>query len=228
MVPSISWEEIAARLLLAALLGGIVGLERERKDWAAGLRTHMMVCVGATLAMLVSTFGFSDGLGHDNVELDPSRIASGVISGIGFLGAGTIMFLRNQEVRGLTTASGLWAVAAVGLATGSGMYFAAVLTTVIAVFILWVMQYIQEKFLKKYQDQTIKILTSTHSDSLAIAKRIMENEKIEILNLSVEKENEDSAVYLKVRGRKGNNILHVLNTLQEEKKIKDIFWNKNA
>ncbi|GAB2766629.1 hypothetical protein GCM10027275_05690 [Rhabdobacter roseus] len=136
----ISWTEIALRLCVAALLGGIVGLERERKDWAAGLRTHMMVCVGAALSMLVSAHGFYEVLTHEHIELDPSRVAAQVVSGIGFLGAGTILFLRQEVIRGLTTASGLWTVAAIGLATGGGMYFAAATTTVLAILVLWGLQ----------------------------------------------------------------------------------------
>lgn len=88
----IAWTEILIRLTLAALFGAVIGLERERKDWTAGLRTHMMVCVGSALAMLVSVYGFSDVLGADHIELDPSRVAAQVISGIGFIGAGTILF----------------------------------------------------------------------------------------------------------------------------------------
>src|SRR5882672_3243980 len=124
IIVMISTKEIVIRLLIAAALGALVGLERERKDWAAGLRTHMIVCVGSCLVILVSAFGFEDILGTPHVELDPSRIAAQVVSGIGFLGAGTILFLRQEVVRGLTTAAGLWTVAAVGLATGSGMYVA--------------------------------------------------------------------------------------------------------
>src|SRR5690606_9033679 len=96
-------QEIMIRLLLAAILGAAVGLERERKNWTAGMRTHMMVCLGSSLMMLVSSFGFVDPLKNNHVELDPSRVAAQVVSGIGFLGAGTIMFLRQGIVRGLTT-----------------------------------------------------------------------------------------------------------------------------
>ena len=103
----INWHEILFRLFLAALFGALVGLERERKDWTAGMRTHMMVCLGSALIMLVSAYGFSDVLGTPNVVLDPSRIAAQVVSGIGFIGAGTILFMRQGRIRGLTTASGL-------------------------------------------------------------------------------------------------------------------------
>src|SRR5699024_8541373 len=114
----ITWETVLIRLALASVLGAIIGLERERKDWSAGMRTHMMVCLGAALIIIVSAYGFQDVLQKDNVVLDPSRIAAQVVSGIGFLGAGIIMFLKPGFIRGLTTASGLWTVAAIGLAIG--------------------------------------------------------------------------------------------------------------
>lgn len=132
MLPHI---ELIGRLGLAALLGGAIGFERERLSWAAGLRTHMLVCVGACLFMIVSAYGFMDVIKIDHISLDPSRVAAQVVSGIGFLGAGSIL-LRGEIVRGLTTAASLWSVAAVGLATGGGLYVAAVAATVIILFIL--------------------------------------------------------------------------------------------
>jgi putative Mg2+ transporter-C (MgtC) family protein len=129
-------QEVITRLAIAAVLGGIVGLQRERLEWVAGLHTHMLVCLGAALVMIVSAFGLSDVLGTSQVTLDPSRIAAQVVSGIGFLGAGTILFLRQEVIRGLTTAASLWTVAAVGLAVGSGLYLAAICTTMLVVVIL--------------------------------------------------------------------------------------------
>lgn len=127
--------DLITRLLLAALLGSLIGLERERLHWVAGLRTHMLVCVGSTLIMIVSAYGFAGVLDRPDVTLDPSRVAAQVVSGIGFLGAGTIL-LRQEIVRGLTTAASLWAVAAIGLAVGGGLYLAAVSTTVLILAIL--------------------------------------------------------------------------------------------
>lgn len=136
------------RLLIATLLGGLVGFERERRSWVAGLRTHMLVSLGACLIMIVSQFGFESSLHHENVHLDPSRIAAQVVSGIGFLGAGTILFWRNM-IRGLTTAASLWAVAAVGLSVGCGLYLPAVCVTLIALLILAGLRPLEKKFLRK-------------------------------------------------------------------------------
>ena len=124
------WDELdlVLRLLIAALMGGIIGFERERAEKPAGFRTHLLVCVGAALFTAASIYGFS-GL------VDPSRVAAGVVVGIGFLGAGTI--LRGERgVIGLTTAATIWAVAAIGLAVGTGLYLAAIVTAVIVLIAL--------------------------------------------------------------------------------------------
>jgi putative Mg2+ transporter-C (MgtC) family protein len=131
----ISPEQIVLRLVLAAVLGGLVGLERERLEWAAGMRTHALVSLGSALFMVVSIFGFSDILAEQHVILDPSRVAAQVASGIGFIGAGTII-LRREVVKGLTTAASIWAVAAVGLAVGGGMFLAAGAATLLALALL--------------------------------------------------------------------------------------------
>lgn len=137
------WE-LTLRLLFAAVLGSVVGIERERLLWAAGLRTHMLVAVGACLAMIVSAYGFADVLGP-HVILDPSRIAAQVVTGVGFLGAGSII-LRNEVVKGLTTAASLWAVAAIGLAVGGGLYISAIAATVIILIILAGIKPLEERF----------------------------------------------------------------------------------
>jgi putative Mg2+ transporter-C (MgtC) family protein len=131
----ISAEELVLRLVVAAVLGGLVGLERERLEWAAGMRTHALVSLGSALFMVVSIFGFSDILNEQHVILDPSRVAAQVASGIGFIGAGTIIF-RREIVKGLTTAASIWAVAAVGLAVGGGMFLAAGSATLLALALL--------------------------------------------------------------------------------------------
>lgn len=114
--------EITLRLLVALLLGGIIGIEREFRSKDAGFRTHFLVALGSALFCIVSQYGFGTDL------KDSSRVAAQVVSGIGFLGAGTIIFQRNS-VRGLTTAAGLWVTAAIGLACGTGMYDAAAIAT---------------------------------------------------------------------------------------------------
>jgi putative Mg2+ transporter-C (MgtC) family protein len=122
--------EIILRLLLAAALGAGIGYQRERCNKPAGLRTHILICVGSALFTVVSLFGFGDGV-------DPSRVAAGVVTGIGFIGAGVIFRgMRGDYVVGLTTAASVWVTAAIGLAAGVGMYLIATIVAVITVLVL--------------------------------------------------------------------------------------------
>lgn len=123
--------DFALRLLVAGLMGVLIGLEREYRAKEAGYRTHFLVTLGSCLMMIVSQYGFTDVLEADLVRLDPSRIAAQVVSGIGFIGAGTII-LQKQVVRGLTTAAGIWATGGIGLAIGAGMYAIGVTATLLA------------------------------------------------------------------------------------------------
>ena len=148
------WE-LVVRLLAAAVLGSAVGIDRERLVWAAGLRTHMLVCVGSCLFMIVSAYGFASVLGP-HVILDPSRVAAQVVSGIGFLGAGSIL-LRGEVVRGLTTAASLWTGAAIGLAVGGGLYIEAVSATVVILIILAGIKPLEERFQARNRIHEIRL-----------------------------------------------------------------------
>jgi putative Mg2+ transporter-C (MgtC) family protein len=136
---------IVLRLLLSALLGGLVGLERELYGRAAGFRTHILVSVGSTLLMLVSIHIANVWSGS---TADPARIAAQVVTGIGFLGAGTIIRERTA-VRGLTTAASIWTIAAVGLSVGVGFYYAAIVTTIIVLITLYIFSRLERKFSKR-------------------------------------------------------------------------------
>lgn len=120
----------ALRLLVAGILGAVIGLDREYRAKEAGYRTHFLVSLGSALIMIVSQYGFQEIIKESSVTLDPSRVAAQVVSGIGFIGAGTIIF-QKQIVRGLTTAAGLWATAGIGLAIGSGMYVLGLAATIL-------------------------------------------------------------------------------------------------
>lgn len=124
--------------MAALLCGCLLGMERERSEHSAGIRTHTLVAVSSCLFMIISAFGFADAITPENVVLDPSRIAAQVVSGIGFLGAGVIMF-RQNTVSGLNTAASIWSAAAIGLCCGGAMFFAAALATfsILFVQIVW-------------------------------------------------------------------------------------------
>ena len=133
-------QQVIVRLLLALLFSALIGIERQMHRRSAGLRTHILVCLGSCLIMLTSLYIFDIYI--NVVSLDPTRIAAGVITGIGFLGAGAI--IREREgVKGLTTAASLWVVAAIGLAVGCGFWRAAAYTTILTAVVLFVLRYVE-------------------------------------------------------------------------------------
>jgi len=164
--------DIAGRLAAAALLGSLVGFERERLLWAAGVRTHMLVSVGSCLLIIVSAYGFQNALQMPHVVLDPSRIAAQVVTGVGFLGAGSIL-LRGNVVRGLTTAASIWSVAAIGLATGGGLYFAAGLTTGIILAILVGVKPLEEAYRARVQSAVLSICAEPGVLDLESLKKVL-------------------------------------------------------
>jgi putative Mg2+ transporter-C (MgtC) family protein len=147
-IPSVGWDDTLVRLAAAAALGGAIGLERELDEKAAGLRTHMLVSLGAALFTMVGAYGFHDFLvgGGSVVRADPGRIAAQVVTGIGFLGAGVI-FRQGFTIRGLTTAASLWVVAAVGMAAGAGFWAGAVIATGVGIVSLRPLEWMKERAL---------------------------------------------------------------------------------
>lgn len=223
----ISWQEVLCRLVLASFLGAMVGIERQRKDWAAGMRTHMMVCLGSSLIMIVSAFGFSDILGTPNVSLDPSRVAAQVVSGIGFIGAGTILFLQQKIIRGLTTAAGLWTVAAIGLAVGGGMYFAAFITTAFAIIILWVIQPLERKIFGKFKLKYVTVTIYDREKSSGIVNKIFQDYSLDIESFSLDRaDNEyEYVISFKFRTLNAETLAKLVSDLQADPSVKEITWN---
>jgi putative Mg2+ transporter-C (MgtC) family protein len=222
----ISFQEMALRLAIAAILGSIVGSERQRHEWAAGLRTHMVVCVGSALIMLVSMFGFQDVVNHPGIVLDPSRVAAQVISGIGFLGAGTILFLRREVVRGLTTAAGLWTVAAIGLACGGGLYFAAGLTTAIIFVILAALKPIETKFFNKNKFNGVTLVLERKQVSLENIEEVFKDHKIKYtqisLSPSLEEDLDDMKIMIQKVSLDKGNLLIIIEDLRKIKGVREV------
>lgn len=160
---------VVARILASIFVGGLIGLERGMKNRPAGLRTYMLVCVGACLIMLTNQYIYQfTGAG------DPMRLGAQVVSGIGFLGAGTIVVTRHSQIKGLTTAAGLWACAGVGLALGVGFYEAAVTATVGIYLILTVLQRWEHKTHRKIRTIEIYVELSSHVQVYEFTKKIRE------------------------------------------------------
>ncbi|MGC4028174.1 MAG: MgtC/SapB family protein [Steroidobacteraceae bacterium] len=221
----LAYQDILLRLLLAAALGGAVGLDRERLEAVAGLRTHMLVCVGASLIMVVSAFGFHDILGTANVILDPSRIAAQVVSGIGFLGAGTILFLRHEVIRGLTTAASLWAVAAVGLAVGGGLYTAALTATVIVVVILAVMKPIERMIFRRNRTRQISISIEPARTSVLDITAELDAAGVTVTDINIRRQDTPDTDQLQLnlaRGIERKVLLAAIDRLKAREGVRDI------
>ena len=176
----LTYLAIALRIFSAVILGGLIGLERGMKNRAAGLRTHMLVCVGACLVMVTNQFIYqTTGTG------DPVRMGAQVISGIGFLGAGTIMVTRRHQVKGLTTAAGLWTAAGVGLALGIGFYEAAIVGSVAVFCVMTLMQKMDNRVHRKTKDFDLFVELTP---ALSFGNFLKEMRKLEIEVAEVQKE----------------------------------------
>lgn len=213
------WELIL-RLLAATAMGAAIGIEREYHAKEAGLRTHLLVALGSCLFMILSVYGFDFMLGHDHVSYDPSRIASQVVTGIGFIGAGTII-LQKQVVRGLTTAAGLWVTAAIGLACGNGMYWIALITTAVVLVSLGLIN-IYLPYLSQ-RERTITFL----AEDYGVMTEVLENlrrEKIVVLNYEMHKDADENdgmmLVSIEIRMKKYDNIKEISSILKNFEKVK--------
>lgn len=211
----ISHLELFFQLLLAAVLGGLIGLERERKSWFAGLRTHMLVCIGSTLVMIVSQYGFENNLHRELIVLDPSRIAAQVVSGIGFLGAGTIIFWKNK-IKGLTTAASLWVVSGVGLAIGGGLYLASFITTILILITLAVLKPIESLFFKSDKMKEIQF-SADQGFSLLLLDSVLNdlNLGLTIVDMQIDKEKTKEIVKLVVAFKSEIDFLKLLNEIKK-------------
>jgi len=193
--------EVIIRLVVAAILGSLIGLERERLDRGAGLRTHALVATASALIIIVSAYGFSDVIQVGRIVLDPSRVAAQVVSGIGFLGAGTII-LRKNAIRGLTTAASVWAVAGIGLAAGAGLYVAAAATTAILLAILLALKPVEGRIFPHKRVWRITLRAQTRPGQvIAIEERVnalhLELRRLELLP---DEENDMTTFRLDVHG----------------------------
>jgi len=220
----ISSEELILRLVVAAVLGGLVGLERERLEWAAGMRTHALVSLGSALFMVVSIFGFSDILSEQHVILDPSRVAAQVASGIGFIGAGTIIF-RREIVKGLTTAASIWAVAAVGLAVGGGMFLAAGAATLLALALLVLARPVKQRLFPNRKEARHVMLVIAQDASLAELRS-----EVDATNLNLDRivvrpsltDDEDIAELVLAKGSQERDLLSLIDKLRRVSGVREV------
>ena len=178
------------RIVLAIALGSMIGFEREKYGRPAGLRTHMIVCVASTLAMLISIFGFSSG--------DPARLAAQVISGIGFIGAGTII-RGDKDITGITTAATIWICAIIGLACGAGYYFSAILTTLSVLFILSSFIKVESKLSRRRKSgSTLTVLVKDTGDVVNKLKEFLNESEVLITSLEYKNQTYEGEKAIKI------------------------------
>ena len=197
-IPSLGWDDNLARLSLAAVLGGAIGFERELRDREAGLRTHLLVCLGSALFTIVSAYGFREFLtsGDQVVRADPTRIAAQIVTGIGFLGAGAII-RQGLTVRGLTTAATLWVSAAIGIAAGAGYYSGAVLGTVVTIVALWPLRIAAYRVFERLRPEERSIVVDLRQDTKASQLLdVLEREHARVEHFQLEDEHDRRIVTL--------------------------------
>jgi putative Mg2+ transporter-C (MgtC) family protein len=195
----ISEIQIILRILVAAVLGALVGFERERQDQPAGLRTHMILVIGATLAMVLSV-----NLGYlyarPGTPADPARLAAQVISGIGFLGAGAIL-RYGFNVKGLTTATSLWTMAIVGMAVGAGYYLVGVITTALMLLVLTVLNILEKRFVRTSITRYISIEANYHKGVVKSIRHIVQELSDNLVSFTIQKHVKDKRLRIQMVAR---------------------------
>ena len=200
-MPELHWGEVLVRVVLAGALGGAIGAEREIREREAGLRTHMLVAVGAALFTIVSAYAWGDFefSTAKGVTFDPTRIAAQVVTGIGFLGAGAII-RQGLSVRGLTTAASLWVVAAIGMASGAGYYSAAVITTVLVLVSLWPLRIVAHRIFERIRPGELRLEVELKpSESPSVLLDALESQGVAVRAFELEDARDRRRVVLDVR-----------------------------
>lgn len=213
--------EYFGRILGALIFGILLGYERENHLKAAGIRTHAIVAMASALMMLISKYGFYDILRHNNVTLDPSRIAAGVVTAIGFLGAGVI-FARKVNVTGLTTAAGIWATVGIGMAIGAGMYILSISATLLIIIFQYVF-HSNAKWIKSSTVEQITVLMHHSDDVHTILDDFSSKKNIAITNIRATRIDKDTfELKLLVRFPENYQVEDIVKLLKENPNIKSI------
>jgi putative Mg2+ transporter-C (MgtC) family protein len=226
-LPELSWAEVLVRVVLAAALGGAIGFERELREREAGLRTHMLVSVGAALFTIVSAYAWTDWRfsNASGIVFDPTRIAAQIVTGIGFLGAGAII-RQGLSVRGLTTAATLWVVAAIGMATGAGFYTAAVITTVLVILSLWPLRIVAYRMSERFRPEEGRLAVDLPAGASAVSVlEAVESAGASVESLEFEEEGDRRRVDMRVRVERGRSAAAVIDALTRAHAVKGARWN---
>lgn len=191
----IGYLEMSLRIGLALILGGLIGLEREFGHHSAGFRTHILVCMGSALITVLSIYGFSAFVGEPGVSTDPARLAAQIVSGIGFLGAGTIL-RTGLTVSGLTTAASLWVVAAIGIASGAGFYYGAILSTVLVLISLFALNKLEIRLHRTRKNRELTIEAIDRVGLLGSVSSELERFGIHIKRIRMENAEQENMIQI--------------------------------
>ena len=216
---SLNWDEALLRIALAGVLGGLIGLERELREREAGLRTHLLVAVGAALFTIAGAYGFDSG------SVDPTRVAAQIVTGIGFLGAGAII-RQGFSVRGLTTAATLWVVAAVGLASGAGYYSGAVITTAVVLVALWPLRLVAYHMLRRFRPEEGRLLVEVPAGTPpgSVIDEVVES-GVRISSIAVGQEGDRRRLELDVVLPKDVTPPHLVARVADVPSVADVRWD---
>jgi putative Mg2+ transporter-C (MgtC) family protein len=226
-LPELSWAEVVFRIALAAGLGGAIGLERELREREAGLRTHLLVSVGAALFTMVSAYAWTDWRfsTEEGLVFDPTRIAAQIVTGIGFLGAGAII-RQGLSVRGLTTAATLWVVAAIGMAAGVGYYEAALVTTALVLVTLWPLRILAYRLAARTRPEEGRLAVQLPSGvSAASVLAAVEGAGADVSALEFADEGDQRRVDLRVRLESGRTAAELIDALTQAEDVRGARWN---
>ena len=226
-MPELGSLEIVTRVVLAATLGGAIGLERELREREAGLRTHLLVSVGAALFTMVSAYAWTDWhfSNREGVVFDPTRIAAQVVSGIGFLGAGAII-RQGLSVRGLTTAATLWVVAAIGMASGIGYYEAAIVTTTLVLLSLWPLRILAYRLSARVRPEEGRLAVDLPAGASAVSVlEAIEGAGADVSALEFEEEGDRRRVDVRVRLESGRTAAELIDALTQSQDVRGARWN---
>ncbi len=224
MVEIISSELITQlfKIILSIILGGLIGIEREFTHHSAGFRTHILVSVGSTLFMLITYINSLSLPSNITINLDATRIAAGVITGIGFLGAGVI-FKEGANVKGLTTAATIWVTAGVGLLVGIGSYTLAIIATILILFVLFSDYLIEERFFKFSEVMFLKITFKNIRNQVYKIEKILKGQSVKFFLIDFTKDNDILSLKYKIIIRKINRE-PISKLLLKDKNVLNIEW----
>lgn len=210
------------RIVLAALCGGMVGYERQNRKKNAGVRTHVIIAVASAMMMIISKYGFNDVL-SDYIKLDPSRVAAGIVTAIGFIGSG-IIFFRNNSVSGITTSAGIWATVGLGMSMGSGMYVLGIISTAVIMIaeVFLGRKPLRSKKAGEEKEIEIEYLEGENRDTYGLICRVLKAADCKLENIQLTEQASDCLLSVQLKVPPGYDMSDLVGKLKENAVVKKI------